>query len=582
MGYNSLNDILSFVRPKLGWLFIGPLLPITLLGILVLFVCLIDAIYRTVPSDRLRIDKILLLMVVNYTIAIIVYCIDNLSSTTCVWYNFFSWDFSTAFFMIILLLLYLIHLNNFVVFTHSSSIRLIDLLAFSLLALMGFFGVIVSYDLIAIFLTFELQALSLYILTAINTKSLKSAEAALKYFIYSTIASCFIIFGLVCLYSATGSTNLLDLRRLLIFFSEIDPCRLELIYGPFALYMLKLSGFCVAIGMFIKLGLVPFHSWLPDVYQGMPLAILAITSTSQKLVLFVFIYKFFYGFLNSVYWEQWSSLFMAVGIVSVIYGSVLAVGQENINRLIAYSSIVHSGFLIIGVSLGTLQSVFAVFVYMFFYFLILSALVSIILNYRSFFLIHDDHNVDNSYQEGFILSIRGLSRLFYFEPLIASCFSILLFSLAGIPPLAGFFGKYFLILALFDRGLYVAGCLIIFVTLISSFYYIRLVKLSMFDGFVSKSQLSKKWYISLLMNYRADNVTNEQFCRPSFLSVSRNINTIDSDDSNVLIMRKSNFGFVCILYSIILVNIGFFFYPSLVYSLFTNLTYAFVYLHLTG
>jgi NADH-quinone oxidoreductase subunit N len=559
------------MREQLGnvnwfYFFSGPFLPLVLLSILIIFICLMDAIYRTIPFDMVEFDKIIVVLVINYLIALLIYCSMNLMSTTVFWYNNFSWDYATGAVIIMLIFLYFLNLPALKVTTVGTSIRFIDLLFFSILTLAGLICVTLSYDLIVLFLSFELQALALYVLVALNTESLKGAESALKYYIFSAISSCFLAFGFFFLYAATGCTALPDLQIVLKLIINLPDQMIWQVCGPLGLYSLKLSLLFIIIGIFIKIGLVPFHNWLPDVYHGMPLAILMITSTSQKFILFLFVYKFFFGFTYSIFWENWSLIFSFFGILSILIGSIFAIGQLHINRLLAYSSIVHAGFLMIGVSIGSLQSVFSVFVYMFFYFLILSGLILILVNYRTYFIF----SKKNFNQDIQVLSITGLSRLFLVHPFVAIIFSILLFSLAGIPPLAGFFGKYFIILALLEANLYFTAGLVLLATVISSFYYIRLIKISLFEtNYFRILGRFKKWEALLPLIFRNFPEKHE----------------LGYDNQTVLLsglVRSNFYSFSCSinLYFIFILNFIFIVYPSFIYSFFTNFTYALVYVHL--
>jgi NADH-quinone oxidoreductase subunit N len=347
---------------------------------------------------------------------------------------------------------------------------------FLLILILGFAGsliIISSFDLLILYIAIELQALAFYALAAFRTDSVISAEAAIKYFILGAFASILWLWGASLVYGATGLTNFLHL-------SYFTTAAYSLGYEDLSL---MLGVLLILVGLLFKLGIAPFHLWLPDVYQGSPLAVTAFFSTVPKISLFFILIKFYYIGLGStlfmkinssgnfefivanVFVDYINTLFLFCGFFSVLIGSLVGIGQHNIKRLFAYSSIVNAGFIILSLGCGTVYGLESSLIYLIVYILLTVNLFAILI-------------VLKMTQGASLFNISHFSEIN--SPLLGLLLSLNLFSLAGIPPLLGFHSKLFVYLALMDSGHIILTLLVAVCTIFSAFYYVRLVALIFF------------------------------------------------------------------------------------------------------
>jgi NADH-quinone oxidoreductase subunit N len=322
-----------------------------------------------------------------------------------------------------------------------------------LLASTGMMLMVSANDLIALYLGLELQSLSLYVVASFNRDSVRSTEAGLKYFVLGALASGMLLYGASLIYGFAGTTEFVALARL-VGAGAAPPA--GLIIGIVF----------VTVGLAFKVSAVPFHMWTPDVYEGAPTPVTAFFSVAAKiaaLALFVrFMIEPFGGLL--VEWRQ-VVVFLSVG--SMILGAVAAIAQENIKRLMAYSSIGHVGYALIGLAAATPNGIRGVLVYMAIYLFMNLGTWAVILCMR---------------QKGQMLeSISDLSGLGRTQPGLALALGIFMFALAGIPPTAGFFAKLYIFLAAIDANLVGLAIIGVVVSVIGAFYYLRVVKVMYFD-----------------------------------------------------------------------------------------------------
>lgn len=313
-----------------------------------------------------------------------------------------------------------------------------------------------SNDFLAFYLTLELQSLILYILASYNYYRNYSAESGMKYFILGAVSSGILLFGISIIYGLTGITNFNDLVLLNFYFSLF-----------FESYQISIVAaiFMVLIGILFKLGVAPFHLWVPDVYEGAPLRTTAFFAIMPKVILGGFLIKLLFLLAHhSIFFE----LLTIFGFFSVIFGSFGALAQIKLKRLVAFSAINHVGFIILGISCGTFTGFFSSLSY-----LILYSLLS--LNFFAIvFTLKNQKNI-------IITKINTLVNLVKSNNVLAFIFALLLFSMAGIPPLLGFYSKLLVLFSLsYSFNLVILIALVI-LSSISSFYYIRLIKLIFFD-----------------------------------------------------------------------------------------------------
>ena len=320
----------------------------------------------------------------------------------------------------------------------------------TLLSLLGMFIMVSSNDLILFYLGLELQSLALYILASIDRDNKKSSEAGIKYFVLSALSSGLLLYGCSLIYGFTGSTSFEEIANNSSDFS------VGIIFGMVF----------VLVGLAFKVSAVPFHMWTPDVYQGSPTSITSFFSVVPKIAGIVVFIKFMYLPFREIL-NQWQYILVFMSIASMILGAVAAMGQTNIKRLMAYSSIGHIGYAIAGIAAGTQNGIKSTLVYISIYIIMnIGAFACILLMKR----------------EGkYIEEIKELSGLSKNHPLVSLGLLIILFSLAGIPPLAGFFAKFYIFMAVIESEMYTLAIVGLVTTVVSAFYYIRIIKVMYFD-----------------------------------------------------------------------------------------------------
>jgi NADH-quinone oxidoreductase subunit N len=304
-----------------------------------------------------------------------------------------------------------------------------------------------------------LQALSFYLLSAINTKSPKSSEAGLKYFILGSLASGLLLYGISMIYGFMGTTNFSSI-------AELVELQKNDVSSGFLLGIIL-----VLIAMFFKLSNAPFHMWAPDVYEGSPTIVATIFATVGKFSAVLALSLLFYNFS----WLILSKIMVSVGLLSIIVGSFGAIFQKNFKRLLAFSSISHVGFVIIGFA-GLGKNVLVAVIFYIFVYSLISLGTFGFLN-----LMVSKNDIDNDAEDNKIFNISSLSGLSKTNPVMALCLSLLMFSTAGIPPLAGFFSKFYILSSTLASGFFFFALVAIIFSVISAFYYLRIVKIIYFD-----------------------------------------------------------------------------------------------------
>ena len=319
-----------------------------------------------------------------------------------------------------------------------------------LCSILGMMVMISSNDLIVFYIGLELQSLSLYVLASFNRDQIKSSEAGLKYFVLSALSSGLLLYGCSLIYGFSGSTNFITISE------NIDSTQLSFSFGIVF----------ILVGLAFKISAVPFHMWAPDVYEGSPTSVTLFFAVVPKIAaLAVFIRFLYVPFINMI--DQWQIIIIFLSIASMIFGSLAAIGQKNLKRLIAYSSIGHMGFALAGLSPGTNEGIQSSIIYISIY---------LIMNLGLFCCLFMMKRNDKYYEN--IDDLSGLSKN---HPLISLSLLIILFSLAGIPPTAGFFAKFYVFSAVIKESMYFLAITGLLSTVISAFYYLRIIKIIYFD-----------------------------------------------------------------------------------------------------
>ena len=317
-------------------------------------------------------------------------------------------------------------------------------------SILGMMVMISSNDLIVFYMGLELQSLALYVLATYNRDQLKSSEAGLKYFVLSALSSGLLLYGCSLVYGFSGSTN-------------FDVISNQLNSNE---YVLTFGIVFILVGLAFKISAVPFHMWAPDVYEGSPTTVtLFFTIVPKIAALTVFIRFLYVPFLNLI--DQWQMIIVFLSIASMVFGAIAAIGQTNIKRLIAYSSIGHVGYTLAGLATVSNEGIQSSIIYISIYVVMNLALFSCLLMLK---------RKDQYYED--IDDLSGLSKN---HPLLSLCLLLILFSLAGIPPLAGFFAKFYIFKAVLEQSMYFLAIVGLLSTVVAAFYYLRIIKIIYFD-----------------------------------------------------------------------------------------------------
>lgn len=320
------------------------------------------------------------------------------------------------------------------------------------IATLGMMMMISANDLISLYLGLELQSLSLYVIAAINRDSTRATEAGLKYFVLGALSSGFLLYGMSLIYGFTGHTGFSEIAKAI----QLDKDSVGLIVG--LVFMIA--------GLSFKISAVPFHMWTPDVYEGAPTPVTAFFAAAPKIAAMALFVRVVYDAFEPVT-KDWQQVVVFISIASMMLGAFAAIGQNNIKRLMAYSSIGHMGYALVGLAAGSQVGVEGVIMYMTIYMVMTLGAFACILSMRQ-----KDGMAEN------ITSLAGASKS---HPAMAFVLAMIMFSLAGIPPLAGFFGKWYVFVAAIEADLYALAIIGVLSSVVGAFYYLRIVKIMYFD-----------------------------------------------------------------------------------------------------
>jgi len=355
----------------------------------------------------------------------------------------------------------------FILFSSREYVKInnIDKIEYPIIVLSSVLGMILmisSYDLIVFYLGLELQSLSLYILASFQRENERSTEAGLKYFVLSALATGLLLYGSSLIYGFTGSTNFEIISK------NLDSNNVGAVFGIVF----------IIVGLAFKVSAVPFHMWTPDVYEGAPTSVTSFFALIPKIAAITVFIRFMYvPFYNVM--DQWQIIIIFISIASMILGATAAIGQKNIKRLMAYSSIGHMGYALAGLAPGTNTGIQATIIYLIIYLVMNLGAFGCIFMMRRGNIFHENIN-----------DLSGLSKN---HPLFALSFLIILFSLAGIPPLAGFFAKFYIFMSVIESKMYTLAIIGLLTTVISAFYYLRIIKIIYFDKPKKPFELNYDW-----------------------------------------------------------------------------------------
>ena len=340
-------------------------------------------------------------------------------------------------------------------FLADPSRRIFEYAILVLLSTLGMMVLISAGDLIMLYLGLELMSLALYVVAASNRDNAKSTEAGLKYFVLGALSSGMLLYGASLIYGFTGTVSFAGIA------AAATTGSVGIVFG----IVFLLAGLC------FKVSAVPFHMWTPDVYEGAPTPVTAFFAAAPKLAAMALTVRTLFAAFPSVT-HEWQQIVTFLAIASMALGSFAAIGQRNIKRLMAYSSIGHMGYALVGLAAGTAEGVQGVIVYLAIYLAMTLGTFACILAMRRHGRMVED-----------IDQLAGLSTT---SPMMAFLLAMLLFSLAGIPPLAGFFAKFYVFLAAINAGLYALAVIGVLLSVVGAYYYLRIVKIVYFDAPVER------------------------------------------------------------------------------------------------
>jgi NADH-quinone oxidoreductase subunit N len=335
-------------------------------------------------------------------------------------------------------------------FLADPSRRIFEYSILVLLSTLGMMVLISAGDLIMLYLGLELMSLALYVVAASNRDNAKSTEAGLKYFVLGALSSGMLLYGASLIYGFTGTVSFAGIA------AGVKTGSIGIVFG----LVFLLAGLC------FKISVVPFHMWTPDVYEGAPTPVTAFFASAPKVAALAVLTRAVLTAFPSIA-SQWQQIVVFVAIASMVLGSFAAIGQKNIKRLMAYSSIGHMGFALVGLAAGTPEGTQGVLVYIAIY---------VAMTLGSFAVILTVKRNGQHFEE--ISDFAGLSRT---NPVLAFFFAMLLFSLAGVPPLAGFFAKFYVFVAAIKAGLFALSVIGVLASVIGAYYYLAIIKVMYFD-----------------------------------------------------------------------------------------------------
>ncbi len=367
--------------------------------------------------------------------------------------GFFIIDSFGSFLKSIILIAAGLVLYFYIIVKNENSLNRPEFSLLILISLIGMMFMVSANDLLSLFISIELQSLALYVLVSISKEDFKSSEAGVKYFVIGSLSTCIFLFGASLIYGLVGSTE----------FSNISNYMSDQLSIP----MILIVGLIfILVSISLKISAAPFHMWTPDVYQGAPTIVTAFLSTAPKVAVFgVLIRLLVFPFGEII--VDWGKLVIILSISSMVIGSLGAIMQKDIKRLMAYSTINHIGFILMGLIPGSEDGITAISIYLILYVTMNLGVFLFVLNMQ-----RDQINVS---------AIKDLSGLYKTEPIMAGSLAVILFSMAGIPPLAGFLGKLLILNIVIDSNLFYLATIAVITSVIAAFYYIRLIKSIFFD-----------------------------------------------------------------------------------------------------
>ncbi len=320
------------------------------------------------------------------------------------------------------------------------------------LASLGMMIMVSANDLMSLYIGIELQSLALYVVAAIKRESSRASEAGLKYFVLGALSSGMLLYGASMVYGFTGQTELSKIAEVLTLGDRSIGLTVGLVF--------------LLAGIAFKISAVPFHMWTPDVYEGAPTPVTGFFATAPKVAAMALLIRVVMTSFDPIS-ADWQQIVIFLSLASMVLAAFAAIGQKNLKRLIAYSSIGHVGFALVGLSAGSQAGVDGVAIYLAIYVTMNVAFFACLLSLRT--------------EDGFVESISDLAGLAQSRPFVAATMVVVLFSFIGVPPLAGFFAKWYVFLAAVEAQLWALAVIGVLASAVSAFYYLRIIKVMYFD-----------------------------------------------------------------------------------------------------
>nr|YP_010241709.1 NADH dehydrogenase subunit 2 [Rhizosolenia setigera]QTI82397.1 NADH dehydrogenase subunit 2 [Rhizosolenia setigera]WAQ69960.1 NADH dehydrogenase subunit 2 [Rhizosolenia setigera]WAQ69996.1 NADH dehydrogenase subunit 2 [Rhizosolenia setigera]WAQ70032.1 NADH dehydrogenase subunit 2 [Rhizosolenia setigera]WAQ70068.1 NADH dehydrogenase subunit 2 [Rhizosolenia setigera] len=459
------------------------ILPELFLCFSILFLLIFGSIISTkspfylVQSAIQKISLLILLLTIVLLINNYHYCVKDFIFFN----NTLISDYLSFFSKIVISVFSFLCLTANIIYINHQKLNNFEYFIIKLLAILGFLILCSSNDLITTYLAIELQSLSFYVMASIKKSSSFSVDAGLKYFILGSFSSAILLLGSSFIYGSTGTINFEDLKSLFYFqnFTELNMLNLGLIF--------------FIISLFFKLSIAPVHLWSPDVYENSPTSSTIFFAVVSKLSILIILFRFYIYGLKFFTGIDWYYLFVFFSVLSIFLGSVTAITQKKLKSLLAYSSISHLGYIFLSFCSGSFESIQSMFMYLFIYMLggcIVWSIFLVLQNKKNY---NYKHNKD----------LTDLKSLIKSNSLLTFIFSITLLSITGFPPLIGFFIKINIFLSALELSSIFPVFLISLISVISAFYYIRIIKILYFEkgicGNLYKPMLFSQSFIIILM-----------------------------------------------------------------------------------
>jgi NADH-quinone oxidoreductase subunit N len=398
------------------------------------------------------------LSLLNFIFLFFLY-VNNLNKKFILFSNLFNVSYSISYFKVIVILFTIFSLVISLSYLKKEQINDFEYVILLMFVTFGVLLLISSNDFILTYLSIELQSLALFVLVTFKKNTVYSTEAGIKYFILGSLASILLLFGFSLLYFTFGTTNFQELSILFIYDVGLD----------FYYFLLFFSFLFIFLGIFFKLNVAPLHMWLPDIYEGSPTSVTLYIAVVPKISFFLILIKLLFSTFLGFFYEI-QSFIIILSVFSIFIGSFMGLRQKKFKRLFAYSTISHIGFLLLSIVSGSLEGIQSFIIYIIIYMIMNLSIWNILISLR----------LKKKNQLGIFLT--DYSSLFYINPMLSLVFCIVLLSVAGIPPLLGFWAKVSVFISIINSSLYLVSFCIILISSISSFYYLRLVKLIYFNN----------------------------------------------------------------------------------------------------